>query len=129
VPIHDEKAQLVVEDLRHPLPLVNVTLRPVDDRNEAEPQWIHFAFDNIAAVRPRVHDVELREGGSTSRAMSSESEFADNITRMIEFSGLICSITIARIYVGRSSDCLSVGTFVRPGRSTRVRFSTFGEEL
>jgi hypothetical protein len=72
--------------------------------------------------------------GSTSRASFRPSELARSVfaavtARMMALDLLICFMTISRICRSISRGWSPTGTFVSPGRSTRVRVRTLGEYM
>ena len=78
--------------------------------------------------------IVLVPSGSTSRANFSPSEFAKSVlaavtARMIHAGLEMYFNNMSRICFSISLGWSPTGTFVKPGRSTRVRVRTFGEKI
>lgn len=72
--------------------------------------------------------------GSTTRASYKASELAKSVfaadSASIKAFGLVMKLMIKlRICDSMSLDWPLTGTFVRPGKSTRVKSTTFGEKI
>lgn len=78
--------------------------------------------------------IVLAPSGSTSLAIFRPSELARSVlapvtARMMALGLVMYFMSISRICRSMSRGWLPTGTFVKPGKSTRVRVRTFGEKM
>ena len=153
-----EVLSLVLESCRDGLSCLDVLLPAIDHRNIAKTKRNDPSSENVNDIRPlvpvhrSVHHAQahstathiksifvntpivLNPSGSTSRANFSPSELAKSVfaavtAKMIHDGFEMNLRTISLICFSISFGWSPTGTFVKPGRSTRVSVTTFGENM